>query len=220
MLRNLDGSGRLPGHGRGKNEWQIAGSEGGTGNPNTAYNQPGATSPTQPVAVTGAPTTPTSADRALDSYNPQNMGLTTPTPDQNWQQSADDMMKTQALVLNSDNPYIQNARQMGLEHASNRGLLNSSIAAGNSQRAAIEASQPIVNKIYDRANSVSDFYMTAKLLPLQAALNFTDNFAMMAAQEPDVYTPSYINGMTNFFMSNMQNVMSNFFGEGLNGGGA
>lgn len=207
MLNSLDGSrggGISSFIGRMRQGQNYAFTENGGGNPNTAYNQPGVTS----------------ADKALDSYKPQGMSLATPTNDQNWQQSADDMMRTQDLVLNSDNPYIQNARQQGLEHASNRGLLNSSIAAGNSQRAAIEASQPIVNKIYDRTNALSDFYSAAKLLPLQSALNFSDNFAQMAAQEPDVYTPSYINGMTNFFMSNMQNVMSNFFGEGLNGGGS
>jgi hypothetical protein len=203
MLNNLDGGGVAGVIARLRQGQNYAMTEGGTGNPNGAYNQPGATS----------------ADRALDSYKPQGMSLSTPTNEQNWQQSADNMMKTQDLVLNSDNPYIQNARQMGLEHASKRGLLNSSIAAGNSQRGAIEASQGIVNRIYDRTNSLNDFYNSAKLLPLQSALSFSDNFAMMAAQEPDVYTPSYINGMTNFFMSNMQNVMSNFFGEGLNGGG-
>lgn len=206
MLNSLDGGGMSAAMGMlaRRKDMNYAASDGGTGNPNGAYNQPGATS----------------ADKALDSYAPKTFSMNTPTNDQVWQQSADNMMRTQDLVLNSDNPYIQNARQTGLEHASKRGLLNSSMAAGNSQRAAIEASQPIVGAIYNRTNSLNDFYSTTKLLPLQSALSFSDNFAQLAAQEPDVYTPSYINGMTNFFMSNMQNVMDNFFGDGqLTGGG-
>ena len=50
-------------------------------------------------------------------------------------------------LLSSDSPYIQNARRSGMEVAAQRGLLNSSIAAGNSQRSAIEAAQPILNEI-------------------------------------------------------------------------
>lgn len=50
-------------------------------------------------------------------------------------------------LLSSDSPYMQNARRSGLETAAQRGLLNSSIAAGASQRSAIEAAQPILNEI-------------------------------------------------------------------------
>lgn len=46
-------------------------------------------------------------------------------------------------MLNSDSAYMQNARTRGLELANKRGLLNSSIAAGNSQRSAIESASPI-----------------------------------------------------------------------------
>lgn len=46
-------------------------------------------------------------------------------------------------LLASDSPYIQNARQSGIEQAASRGMLNSSLAAGNSQREAIAAGMPI-----------------------------------------------------------------------------
>ena len=172
----------------------------GGGNPNTAYNQSSATPTAAPVA---APAT----------YDPAQIALNAPTEQQNMQGAIDNMMQVQGQVLNSDNPYIENARRMGLEHASNRGLLNSSIAAGASQRAAIEASQPIAQSIYSRGNAKTDYYDMVKLLPLQKALNLVDDFASRAADNPDVYTPGYISGMTNFFMSNMQNVMKNFFGD-------
>lgn len=48
-------------------------------------------------------------------------------------------------LLDSDNRYIQNARQRGLQGASKRGLLNSSIAQGSAERAAIEAGLPIAS---------------------------------------------------------------------------
>lgn len=49
-----------------------------------------------------------------------------------------------AALLGPNSPYIQNARQRGLEVASSRGLLNSSMAADSSERAAIESAMPIL----------------------------------------------------------------------------
>lgn len=46
-------------------------------------------------------------------------------------------------LLDENGQYIQSARQEGLDFASDRHLLNSSIAAGNSQREAIRAGLPI-----------------------------------------------------------------------------
>lgn len=45
-------------------------------------------------------------------------------------------------LVDQNNPYIQQARQQAVEQANSRGGLNSSIAAGNAQRAAIEAAAP------------------------------------------------------------------------------
>lgn len=49
-------------------------------------------------------------------------------------------------LLSNDGAYMRNARLRGIEQAQRRGLGNSSIAAGNSQRAAIEAVQPFVSE--------------------------------------------------------------------------
>lgn len=65
-------------------------------------------------------------------------------------------------LLNSDSPYIQNARRTGLEMAASRGLLNSSIAAGNSQRAAIDAAQPILNEITNLHNQREQLAFTGE----------------------------------------------------------
>ena len=46
-------------------------------------------------------------------------------------------------LLSSDSRYIQSARNSGLETANSRGLINSSLAAGTSEKAAIDAALPI-----------------------------------------------------------------------------
>lgn len=48
-------------------------------------------------------------------------------------------------LLSGDSAYIQNARLRGLQGAGKRGLLNSSIAAGSAERAAIESGLPIAS---------------------------------------------------------------------------
>ena len=48
-----------------------------------------------------------------------------------------------SALLDGDSAYMNNARREGLEIAARRGLLNSSMAAGSSQREAIRAGAPI-----------------------------------------------------------------------------
>lgn len=68
----------------------------------------------------------------------------------------------QGLLANGS-PYIDQARQTGINMANSRGLLNSSIAAGNSQAAAIQSALPI-------AQQDASTYNTQDLTN-QAALN-------------------------------------------------
>lgn len=49
-------------------------------------------------------------------------------------------------LLDEQSPYITQAKQQGKELAASRGLLNSSMAAGSSQRAAIESALPIAQQ--------------------------------------------------------------------------
>ena len=46
-------------------------------------------------------------------------------------------------LLSADNPYVQRARTRAMEYANSRGGLNSSIAAGAGEGAAIDAAMPI-----------------------------------------------------------------------------
>lgn len=55
-------------------------------------------------------------------------------------------------LLSQENPYIQQARQGAMEQANSRGLLNSSMAAGSGQRAAIESALPIAQQEAETAN--------------------------------------------------------------------
>jgi hypothetical protein len=59
-------------------------------------------------------------------------------------------------LLSSDNPYIQRARTRSSEAASGRGLLNSSIAAGAGEAAAIDAALPIAQDDARRYGTVAD----------------------------------------------------------------
>lgn len=49
-------------------------------------------------------------------------------------------------LLDKGSRYITSARQRGVEQAASRGLLNSSLAAGSAERAAIEAALPIAQQ--------------------------------------------------------------------------
>ena len=49
-------------------------------------------------------------------------------------------------LLSKESPYIKSARNRGMEVANSRGLINSSLAAGTSERAAIDAALPIAQQ--------------------------------------------------------------------------
>lgn len=113
--------------------------------------------PTPSGAVTGGP--------APVATTPNSPFPTTQTPQQVYQTNMGAGNVVQDYLdqlLSSDSPYIQNARRTGLETAASRGLLNSSIAAGNSQRAAIEAAQPILNEITNLHNQREQLAFTGE----------------------------------------------------------
>lgn len=86
-------------------------------------------------------------------------------------------------LLNHDGAYMTNARQRGLEVAANRGLLNSSVAAGASQRSALEAAQPILNNIMGLTSQrESQAHSSSEA---QRGRQFQAEFASMNAQLQD-----------------------------------
>ena len=122
---------------------------GGTAPVSTASMITGTAAP----AATGAPISTTAPAQTTGGEAP--VAATSPfpiaqAPQQVYQENMGAGNVVQGYLsqlLSSDSPYIQNARRSGMEVAAQRGLLNSSIAAGNSQRSAIEAAQPILNEI-------------------------------------------------------------------------
>src|SRR5690625_225296 len=176
-------------------------------------------------------------------------------------------------VLQSDNALMRNARTSGLEQAAQRGLMNSSIAAGASQRAALETAMPLVgmaqntldqregrkwqsqeadlqrqqqitmeNLAEERARAqrewtatqnqldrdqqltmaevqdwlaneafMRDFNAQLATMPINSASNLMNYIAQQAIENPEIYTPDIISGMSEFFTTNFVDVLSRYF---------
>lgn len=100
-----------------------------------------------------APTTPGFTPAAVPGVGG---GWNVPTPST----SINTVQDFMGNLLNSGNPYMQNAIRRGLETAGQRGLLNSSIASGAAQRSAIEAAQPLLSEAMDTFNARENMKFT------------------------------------------------------------
>lgn len=129
--------------------------------------------------------------------------------------------------LNPNSQYMQNARQQGVEYAASRGGLNSSIAAGASQKAAMDAVQPLVNNSLAiqtaRDNLVGQNWLDTQgfnrqfqgalaMLPITSSYHMLDTLQQYSLQDPSLYPPDVISGYSNFFTNNMNDIMKNYFG--------
>lgn len=105
-------------------------------------------------------------DAANHAFNqiPGASGMPTPSANAHTQNVASNqLMSTQMNNLLSQNsPYLDRARQEGMNLASRRGLANSSIAAGNAMGAAIDRAAPIAQFDAARFGSVADQNMAAQ----------------------------------------------------------
>lgn len=179
--------------------------------------------------------------------------------------------------LGADSALMRNARTTGLEMAASRGLANSSIAAGNAQRAALDAALPLVSEAMgtfnqrenrqwqtgerlgqqgwtsgenlldrqqqtnerretqewtstenrlDRDQQVSmvqlqdwlnnqsfmrEFNANLATFPVQNATQLLNTIMQQALENPQVYTPDIISGMSEFFTTNFLDVLSRYF---------
>lgn len=219
------------------------------------------------------------------------------------QSAADTTMGALDQLLSSGGSFMQNAQRRGLEQAGARGLLNSSIASGSAQRAAVESSMPILNQIMglqgqreqqdwqaNQANRAAalglteqertqDFQRTQNLvnqamdltrqreaqgfqaqesqlgrtqqvnnalldaqlrtsmmedealktdwlnsrdftrqfnanlsmLPIKSAIDMTTAITQFALQDPELYSPAIVSGMSEFFNRNMLAIMQQYF---------
>lgn len=130
-------------------------------------------------------------------------------------------------VLGSNSPYIENARRRGLELAATRGGINSSIAAGSSERSAIEAAQPLVQQgvAIDQANlqqareaeyndwlSQQNFGRAIYGQKFNSSLDMLKTLQNAAISDPELYTPEVTSGLGNFFQRNFDDIMKRYFG--------
>ena len=125
--------------------------------------------------------------------------------------------------MDPSSSYIQNARQRGMELAATRGGINSSIAAGASQRAALEAAVPLAQTAVGmqagaQQAQIQDWMAQQGFNRELAAMPFTSSMQMLGRvtelgmQDPELYTPSVVSGFTNFFNQNMNDMISRYFG--------
>lgn len=139
-------------------------------------------------------------------------------------------------LLGSESPYIQNARRRGLEQANSRGMLNSSIAAGASERAAIESAMPILNQIMgltgQRENQANtsvenmrsrqfeadmfnrNFNAQLAMLPIASAADMWSGLMQLAASDPTVFTPTVLAGYQDFFQTGFNEYISRYLVPG------
>ena len=129
-------------------------------------------------------------------------------------------------MLNPNSAYIKNARQRGMETAATRGGINSSIAAGASERAAIEAAAPLAQQAtnidQNREQILADEWMTNNnfnraMLGQYSQSTFNTSLDMLkmmqqyAMEDPELYTPEVMSGMSNFFNRSMNDQLGKYF---------
>ncbi len=124
--------------------------------------------------------------------------------------------------LGSNSDLIRNARQRGIEQAAQRGGVNSSIAAGAAERAAIESATPLVQTAaaaqqqtdqatLDNWLSQQNFGRSIYGQQFQNTSQMLQSLQQASIDDPELYTPDVVSGYSNFFQKNMQNIMSQYF---------
>lgn len=150
----------------------------------------------------------------------------TPAYQQNLRDPNELVQSSLEAMLDPSSSYIRNARQRGAEYAASRGGINSSIAAGASERAAIEAAAPLAQQALaiqsQRENTQAENWLSEQnfnrsiqgqlaLLPVQSSFNMLNMVQQAAIQDPALYTPEVTSGYSNFFQKNMKDILGNYF---------
>lgn len=123
---------------------------------------------------------------------------------------------------NPNSRFIQDARREGLNFAAQRGGINSSIAAGASERAALDAAVPLAQQAVqiDQARedvAANDWLAKQNFGRALQGQSFQNTLGMLnaiqeyALADPELYTPEVTSGYSNFFQKNMKDILSNFF---------
>lgn len=198
-------------------------------------------SPPYTNATPGLPATPTPvAQPAAPPYMqstlaPQQFNMATPYYAPNYNMPTEDVNYDRMLsnsleyFMDPNSAYIQNARQRGMETAAVRGGVNSSIAAGASERAALDAALPLTQastgmqaglqagreqvRLAEWA-ATNSFNRELFAQPFTSSMDMLKRFTDASLQDPELYSPSVISGYTNFFNQQMNDMLSRYFGGG------
>lgn len=132
-------------------------------------------------------------------------------------------------MLNPNSMYIQNARQNGVNYAASRGGLNSSIAAGASEKSAIDSAMPLVQDSLDIQKQRQalqgqnwldtqgfnrQFQGQLAMLPMASSYHMLDLLQQASLNDPSLWGPDQVSGMSNFFTNNMADIMGRYFNSG------
>lgn len=149
-----------------------------------------------------------------------------PSYQQNLRDPNEMVQSSLEAMLDPSSSYIRNARQRGAEYAASRGGINSSIAAGASERSAIEAAAPMAQQALaiqaQREQVQAEDWMSEQnfnrsiqgqiaMLPIQNSFNMLSMVQEAALRDPALYTPAVTSGYSNFFQKNMKDIMDNYF---------
>jgi len=131
-------------------------------------------------------------------------------------------------ILGSNSSYIQNARRAGAQQAAARGGVNSSIAAGASERAALDSASSMVgqatnidmnaqNVAYQNWLQQNNFSNTLQSSILDNSLSALNSIQRAALEDPELYTDDVVSGYSNFFNQNTADILKNYFGNSSSG---
>lgn len=122
---------------------------------------PTITQPTTPNLGSYMPSSPTMGTASATGATATNVGTATSATAQNTvlsgnpnEMTADSAQNLSAITA-ADNPYIQLAKQSGMNTAASRGLQNSSLGAGAAEAAAVQAAAPLAEQNASEASTAA-----------------------------------------------------------------
>jgi hypothetical protein len=153
------------------------------------------------------------------------LDFNTPTPFPFEGRNYNDLVQTSLeSFMNPNSQLMQQAAQQGRNLAAERGGINSSIAAGASQKAALEGVMPLVQtsvgaqinqeqaKLEDWTNQ-QGFNRELAAMPFKSSMDMLSMVSQYGLQDPQLYSPSVISGFNNFFNQNMNDILGRYFGQ-------
>lgn len=202
-------------------------------------SQPLGTPFAEPVNILPKPTPGVPQPAPTSPQGAEGVGMYTPVADE-----ASIVNNYLNQLIGADSALMRNARTLGIEHAAARGLQNSSIAAGNAQRAALDAALPLAQQALDMFNQrenrqwtssenrldrqqqltmaevqnwlnnesfMRDFNAQLALAPVANTFQLLQMIMKQAVDQPDVYTPDVVSGFSEFFNTNMLDILARYF---------